>query len=91
MPFYLVLLQAGLTATLAAMTPVIALLLMIGLATAVFQALFQIEDTAFALLPKIFAMIAIAMFGGFGALRIFAALAVNWISHAGMWVHQPWS
>jgi flagellar biosynthesis protein FliQ len=90
MPFYLMLLHAALMTALSAITPVILLLLAVGLATAIFQAMFQIEDTAFALLPKILAMICIALSGGFGALQLFEALSISWIGHAGAWVHLPW-
>lgn len=91
MPFYMILLHAALMVTLAALTPIIFLLLAVGLGTAIFQALFQIEDTAFSLLPKILTMIFIGMFGGFGALQLFEGLAVSWIGHAAVWVHQSWS
>ncbi|OYV24741.1 MAG: hypothetical protein B7W99_00815 [Rhodospirillales bacterium 20-58-10] len=91
MPLYVKLLHDALLTELLAVTPIILLLLGIGLTTAVIQALFQIEDTAFSLLPKIFVMIAIALFGGFGALQAFEGLAILWISHAPTLAHQSWS
>lgn len=91
MPLYVKLLHLALTTELAAITPAIAILLAVGLVTAFVQAVFQIEDTAFSLLPKTIAMIAIALSGGFGMLRGFAALARLWIGHAAMIVHQSWS
>jgi len=91
MPLYLLLLHAALTTELDAVLPIIALLLLVGLATAILQAAFQIEDATFSLLPKTLAMIGVTLFGGFGMLHAFAALATLWISHAGSLVHQSWS
>ena len=91
MPLYLQLLHEALQTEVSALTPVIAILLMVGLSTAFIQAVFQFEDSAFAQLPKIFAMIAIALFGGFGIMQRFAALATLWISHAAMIVRHSWS
>lgn len=91
MPFYVILLHAAFMVTLQALTPIIVMLLAVGLGTAIFQALFQIEDTAFSLLPKILTMIFIGMAGGMGALQLFDGLAVSWIGHAAVWVHQSWS
>lgn len=91
MPLYLKLLHAALSAELMAVTPIVAVLLMVGLATAILQSALQIEDATFSLLPKTFAMIAIALFGGFGALQIFEQLAVLFISYAPLLVRQTWS
>jgi flagellar biosynthetic protein FliQ len=91
MPFYLKLLYLAFSAELQAVTPIIVILLIVGLVTAIFQSALQIEDATFSLLPKTFAMIAIGLFGGFGALQVFEALATNFISHAAVWVHQSWS
>ena len=91
MPLYAKLLHDALMTELSAVTPIILVLLAIGFGTAIVQSALQIEDTAFSLLPKTIAMIGIAMFGGFGALRIFTAFAMFWISHAGSLVHQSWS
>jgi flagellar biosynthesis protein FliQ len=91
MPLYLQLLHLALTTELAAVTPIVMVLLVIGLVTAIFQSAFQIEDATFSLLPKIFAMIAIGLFGGFGALSVFEHFAVTLISHAPGLVHQTWS
>ena len=91
MPLYLQLLHMALATELEAVTPIVMALLAIGLVTAIFQSAFQIEDTTFSLLPKIFAMIAIGLFGGFGALRVFEHFAVMLISHAPGLVHQTWS
>jgi flagellar biosynthesis protein FliQ len=74
-----------------AIAPIIAILLTVGIVTAIIQAVFQIEDAAFGLLPKTIAMIAIALFGGFGALQAFETLATDWIGHAAVIVHQSWS
>jgi flagellar biosynthesis protein FliQ len=91
MPLYLNLLRTALTVEVAAVLPIIMLLLAIGITTATIQAAFQLEDTALNLLPKTIAMILIAVFGGFGAVDLFKTLAVAWISHATLFVHQPWS
>ncbi len=91
MPYYLQLLHEALSTEFSAIAPLIAMLLVIGLATAIIQAVFQFEDAAFGLLPKTIAMIVMALYGGFGLLRSFEGLATLWISHAGMMVHQPWS
>lgn len=91
MPLFAKLLHEALVTELSSVTPIILLLLGVGLTTAVVQALFQIEDTAFSLLPKIFVMIAIGILGGFGALQAFEGLAVLWISHAPDLVYRSWS
>jgi flagellar biosynthetic protein FliQ len=91
MPLYLALLHQAFIVELAAVTPTILILLAISLVTAIFQSAFQIEDATFSLLPKTLAMIAIALFGGFGALQGFEALAISWIGHAGALAHRPWS
>ncbi len=91
MPLYLKLLHEALSTELTAISPIVAVLLIVGLVTAIFQSALQIEDATFSLLPKTFAMIAIALFGGFGALKTFETLAVLFISHAPMLVRQSWS
>ena len=91
MPLYLQLLHLALRTELEAVTQIILMLLAIGLVTAIFQSAFQIEDMAFGLLPKIFAMIAIGMFGGFGALGLFEHFAMLLISHAPGLVRRTWS
>lgn len=91
MALYIKLLHMAFSAELEAITPIIGILLIIGLATAIFQSALQIEDATFSLLPKTVAMIAIAMFGGFGALKVFENFAVLFISHAAILVRQTWS
>ncbi len=91
MPHFAVLLHLAMQTELAALTPLILILLAVGLVTAIIQAALQIEDTTFSLLPKTFAMIAIALFGGFGALGMFSQLATIFISSAATMTHQPWS
>ncbi|OYV38690.1 MAG: hypothetical protein B7Z80_09345 [Rhodospirillales bacterium 20-64-7] len=90
MPPYLLLLHQALGTTLAAIWPVVALLLAVGLATAILQSALQIEDATFSLLPKTIAMIAIGLTGGFGALGMFETLAIRFILHAPALAHQPW-
>ena len=90
MPLYLQLLHQALATEVSAIMPIIFILLSIGLITAVLQSALQIEDATFSLLPKTFAMIAIGLFGGFGAMRSFQNLAVMFISHAPMLVRQSW-
>ena len=91
MPYYIQLLHLAFFTELAGITPIVAILVIIGLVTAIFQSAFQIEDATFSLLPKTIAMIAIFLFGGFGGLTTFENLAVLFISHAPGWVHQTWS
>jgi flagellar biosynthesis protein FliQ len=91
MPLYIMLLHQALMTELRAVWPIVLLLLVVGTATATLQAAFQLEDTALSLLPKTITMIVIAVLGGFGALALLKSLAVAWIGHAGMLVHQPWS
>jgi flagellar biosynthesis protein FliQ len=91
MPLYLTLLHSALAIEVQAVLPIIALLLIVGVTTATFQAAFQLEDTALNLLPKTIVMILIAVFGGFGALDLFKTLVMTWIGHANLLVHQPWS
>jgi len=91
MPLYIQLLHYALSAELTAVMPTIAILLIVGLVTAILQAALQIEDATFSLLPKTIAMIIIALFGGLGALQVFQNLAILFISHAPALVHQSWS
>jgi len=91
MPLYVKLAHQALATEFMAIGPIIAILLTVGIVTAIIQAVFQIEDAAFGLLPKTLAMIAIALFGGFGALQAFGSLATFWIGHAAQIVHQSWS
>lgn len=90
MPYYLQLLRSALGVELAAISPIILLLLVVGLATAILQAALQMEDTAFSLLPKLIAMVAIGLFGGFGLMHGFEAFATLWITQAPVTVLHPW-
>ena len=90
-PLYITLLHAAFAAELAAVTPIVLLLLAVGLITAIFQAALQIEDATFSLLPKSFAMIFIGLSGGFGAMAVLERFAVYFIGHAAILVHQSWS
>lgn len=90
MPFYLLLLQHAFITAFSAILPSVAVLLAIGLLTSIFQAIFQIEDATFALLPKTMAMIALAFTGGFGAFNVFSTLAKNYIINAPALVHHTW-
>lgn len=91
MPLYVIFLHMALIAELAAVTPIIGLLLVIGVVTAIIQSALQIEDATFSLLPKTIAMIAIGVFGGFGAMSGFSRFATLCISRAASLVHQTWS
>jgi flagellar biosynthesis protein FliQ len=91
MPFYQHFLFAAFNTEFTTITPIVAILLIIGLATAIFQSVFHIEDATFSLLPKSFAMIAIAITGGFGALTQFENFARWSISHAASLIHQNWA
>jgi flagellar biosynthesis protein FliQ len=91
MAYYIQLLHLAFVTELTGITPIIAILLVIGLVTSIFQSALHIEDATFSLLPKTLAMIAIFLFGGFGGLATFQNLAVLFISHAPGWVHQTWS
>ncbi|MDE1883139.1 MAG: flagellar biosynthetic protein FliQ [Rhodospirillales bacterium] len=90
MPLYLKLFQHAFSIGFSAILPSVAVLLAIGLVTSILQAIFQIEDATFALLPKTMAMILLAVTGGFGALGVFVALARNFILTAPALVHQSW-
>jgi flagellar biosynthetic protein FliQ len=91
MPLYIQLLHYALSTELTAVLPTVAILLIVGLVTAILQAALQIEDATFSLLPKTFAMILIVLFGGLGAMQAFQGLAVLFITHAPALVHQSWS
>ncbi len=91
MPLYLQLLSIALGTELSLLTPIVALLLLVGFATSLFQAAFQIEDATFALLPKTIAMIAIAISGGFGLLAGLEQLATSFILHAPSLLRCSWS
>lgn len=90
MPLYLRLLQHAFATELSAIWPCVLVLLIVGLVTSILQAVLQIEDATFALLPKTFAMIGLAVTGGFGALGVFEALARDFIMNAPALVHQSW-
>ncbi|WP_297494993.1 flagellar biosynthetic protein FliQ [Acidocella sp.] len=90
MPLYLTLLHIAFGTELALLTPIIALLLVVGFATSFIQAALQIEDATFALLPKTIAMILIGLTGGFGLLSGFERLAALFIARAPYLVHQSW-
>jgi flagellar biosynthesis protein FliQ len=88
---YIALVQGFMGTVLVALVPIVAVLLVVGLATAFFQAAFQIEDATFSLLPKTAAMIVMAMAGGFGALGILSRLAARMILTAPDLIRQPWN
>ncbi len=90
MPLYLKLFQYAFAVELSAIWPSVLVLLIVGLVTSVLQAVLQIEDATFALLPKTMAMVALALTGGFGMLGMFEALARDFIMNAPALVHQSW-
>ena len=90
MPLYLKLYQHALETGLSAILPCVLILLIVGLAASILQAVFQIEDTTFALLPKTIAMIFLAYSGGLGAFYIFENLCRDFIMNAPILVHQAW-
>lgn len=90
MPLYLKLLQHAFSTELSAIGPSVAVLLIVGLLTSILQAVLQIEDPTFALMPKSFAMIFLALTGGFGAFGALQALAKDFIMNAPILVHQSW-
>ena len=91
MPLYLKFLQQALLTEVHALAPVILILLVIGVATAIFQAAFQIEDATFSLLLKTIAMVFLVLAGGASMLRGFETLATFWIGHAPQLIRQPWT
>lgn len=91
MPFYLQLTHAALSVEMSAILPIVLILLLVGLATGIFQAATQIEDAGFSLAPKVIVMIGIPLFGGVTAMHAFETLATSWITHAGEIVRQSWS
>lgn len=90
MPLYLKLYQEAIATSYSAIWPCLLVLLIVGLITSILQAILQIEDATFALLPKTIAMILVASTGGFGALYVFETLAKHFILNAPMLVHQTW-
>lgn len=90
MPLYLRLYQHALEIGLSAIFPSIFILLAVGLVVSILQAVLQIEDTTFALLPKTIAMILLAFSGGFGAFHVFESLCRDFIFNAPALVHQAW-
>ncbi len=90
MPFYLKLLQYAFATGLAAIWPCVLVLLIVGMVTSILQAVLQIEDATFALLPKTLVMALLAFTGGFGALGIMEDLARRFIMNAPALVHQSW-
>ena len=90
MPLYLKIYQHAMETGLIAVLPSIIILLIVGLTASIFQAIFQIDDTTFALLPKTLAMIFLAFSGGMGAFYMFQNLCKDLIIHAPVLVHQAW-
>lgn len=90
MPLYLKLYQEAIATGYCAIWPCILILLIVGLITSILQAVLQIEDATFALLPKTITMIIIASTGGFGMLYVFEELARHFIINAPALVHQTW-
>jgi flagellar biosynthesis protein FliQ len=90
MPLYLQLLHIAFATVLSVLTPIVFLLLAVGLGTSFLQAALQIEDATFALLPKTIAMIFIILAGGFGMLNALEALGTSFILHAPALVGLPW-
>ena len=90
MPLYLKLYQHAMETGLSAILPCVMILLVVGLAASILQAIFQIEDTTFALLPKTIAMILLAFSGGLGAFYVFENLSRDFILNAPALVHQAW-
>jgi len=91
MPFYITLLQEALSCCILAIAPLILLLLVISIATAIFQSAFQIEDATFALLLKNLATILLILFAGAAMLAHFEALAASWISRAPLSIARSWT
>jgi flagellar biosynthesis protein FliQ len=91
MPLYLSLLHVAFQTELTQVMPIVLVMLAVGLATGILQAALQIEDTTFSLLPKIGAMVALGLTGGFGALTGFDHLAIRFILQAPDLVRRTWS
>jgi flagellar biosynthesis protein FliQ len=91
LPFYLTLFQYALRVEFSQVMPIVMIMLAVGLTTGIIQAALQIEDTTFSLIPKLIAMIALGLTGGFGALTGFEHLAVMFISRAPTYIAHPWS
>ncbi|MBB5373727.1 flagellar biosynthetic protein FliQ [Acidocella aromatica] len=90
MPLYIKLLHEAMGTAFNATAPLILILVLVGLITSLLQGALQIEDATFALLPKTFALIILALTGGFGALNIFETMATLFITHAPTLVRQSW-
>jgi len=91
MPFYISLLQDALSCCILAIAPLILVLVVISIATAVFQSAFQIEDATFALLLKNLATILLILAAGSAMLAHFQSLAATWISHAPVLIARSWN
>ncbi|GAB0116682.1 flagellar biosynthetic protein FliQ [Acidisoma sp. 7E03] len=91
MPLYLTLFSQALATMLAAVTPIIVLLLVTAILIAAVQAVLQLEDMALSLLPRTLLVILLALTGAFGAFTRMSHLAAVWIGNAGAFVHQTWN
>ncbi len=91
MSLYLLLFSKALSVLLACLYPVIGLLLLVTITTAVIQSALQLEDPGLSLLPKTLAIILLVLVSGLGLLDGIRDLAVYWIGDAGHLVRQPWS
>ncbi len=90
MPLYLRLLHHAFATELSAIWPCVLVLLIVGLVTSILQAVLQIEDATFALLPETLAIVVLALTGGLRALGMFEAFAREFMMNAPVLVHQSW-
>jgi flagellar biosynthesis protein FliQ len=91
MPLYITLFQSAVSTCILAIAPLVLILLIISIATAIFQSAFQIEDATFALLLKNLATILLILFAGAAMLAHFETLAATWIAHAPQSIAQSWN
>ncbi len=90
-PFYLVFVHDALVTVYMAMFPSIVWVLAIGFVTAFLQSAFQIEDATFNLMPKMFLMVGIGVFGGFGGWVLLRQFIHHTIEIAPYIVRHKWN
>jgi flagellar biosynthesis protein FliQ len=91
MPLYLLLFSKALSTVVACLYPIIGLVLVVTVITAIIQAALQLEDVALSLLPKTVAVIFLILASGLGLLHGIHELMEFWIGHVDRLIRLPWS
>lgn len=91
MPLYITLFAQALSIVVACLFPLIMVILVVTMVTALIQAGLQLEDTALSLLPKTITMILLVMLFGLHLLGGIEHLMTFWIEQGDRLVRLPWA